>query len=53
MTKKKKQWKPKPFAKLANRNYPIGHATGLSDKEWRQFANTYDGEKHKDKGVFQ
>lgn len=52
MTKKKKQWKPKPFAKLSNRNYPIGHATGLSDKEWREFAAKYDTKKHEDKGMY-
>lgn len=26
---------------LMDKNYPIGHATGLSKSEWEQFAKTY------------
>ena len=33
--------KKKPYIKLMNPNYPIGHGTGMNAKEWEEFAKTY------------
>lgn len=37
----KKRRKHKPSVKLLNKHYPIGWGTGLTEKEWRKFAESY------------
>lgn len=33
--------KHSPEDKLMHPHYPVGHATGLSSREWREFADNY------------
>lgn len=38
LKKRFKNYEPPFFENLEDKNYPIGHATGLNGKEWRKFA---------------